>query len=128
EMVHDHCNAPLPMNYPVMGKDAFRTPTGVHAAAVIKAEKKGDHWLADRVYSGVPAGDFGREQVIEIGFMSGLSNVRYWLQKRNVSGGEEELEKLAERILEVAKASQDTLTDEQIHKIIEEHRAGAVAK
>src|SRR5207253_2835360 len=61
----------LPVNYPVAGADAFRTATGVHAAAIIKAQRKGDHWLADRIYSGVPAGEFGKEQQIEIGPMSG---------------------------------------------------------
>ena len=66
---------PIPVNYPLVGRDAFRTATGVHAAAIIKAEKKGDAWLADRIYSGVPAGEFGREQEIEIGHMSGESNV-----------------------------------------------------
>src|SRR2546430_11142091 len=50
----------LPVNYPLAGADAFRTATGVHAAAIIKAQRKGDRWLADRVYSGVPAGEFGK--------------------------------------------------------------------
>jgi 2-isopropylmalate synthase len=71
---------PIPDSYPVLGRDAFRTGTGVHAAAIIKARRRGDNWLADRVYSGVPAGEFDKEQVIEIGHMSGMSNVRYWLE------------------------------------------------
>ncbi|MBV8477556.1 MAG: 2-isopropylmalate synthase, partial [Acidobacteria bacterium] len=62
---------PIPVNYPVMGEDAFRTATGVHAAAVIKAYKKNDIELANTVYSGVPSHVFGREQVIDIGPMSG---------------------------------------------------------
>src|SRR5437588_9551512 len=70
---------PLPDQYPVFGRDAFRTGTGVHAAAIIKAKKKGSEWLADRVYSGVPAGMFGLEQIIEVGPMCGLSNVIYGL-------------------------------------------------
>src|SRR5215472_13039443 len=61
----------IPPNYPVFGRDAFRTATGVHAAAIIKAMKKGDQELADAVYSGVPAHLFGLEQVVEIGPMSG---------------------------------------------------------
>ena len=76
------CGWSVPANYPVFGRDAFRTATGVHAAAVIKSYKKGDQHLADIVYSGVPAGEFGLEQVIEIGPMSGKSNVIYWLEKR----------------------------------------------
>lgn len=76
------CNVPIPVSYPVFGKDAFRTGTGVHAAAVIKAIDKGADWLADRVYSGVPASWFGRRQEIEIGHMAGDSNIAYWLRSR----------------------------------------------
>lgn len=124
ELVREHCHGPLPTNYPVMGRDAFRTSTGVHAAAVIKAEKKGQRWLADRVYSGVPAGDFGKEQIIEVGFMSGLSNVKYWMSKRSISGTEEELASIAEKILSVAKESSENLTDERMLAIIKECKAG----
>src|SRR4029077_9185766 len=72
--VSDATGVPIPDNYPIVGKDAFRTGTGVHAARIIKARKKGDEWLADRVYSGVPAAMVGRHQVIEVGPMSGLWN------------------------------------------------------
>src|SRR6185436_7922783 len=75
------CGVPIPASYPVLGDDAFRTGTGVHAAAIIKARKKGHAWLADRIYSGVPAGDFGLAQRIEISPVSGLSNVKYWLEE-----------------------------------------------
>src|SRR4249920_3975742 len=78
--------------YPLAGSDAFRTATGVHAAAIINAEKKGHAWLADRIYSGVPAGMFGKEQEIEIGFMSGESNVVYWLQKRKIEATPERVQ------------------------------------
>ena len=78
----------IPPNYPLVGRDAFRTATGVHAAAIAKAMQKGDEWLADRVYSGVPAGMFGRHQEIGIGFMSGASNVNYWLRERGIEPSE----------------------------------------
>src|SRR5580658_6997042 len=78
----------VPLNYPLVGRDAFRTATGVHAAAIIKAMPKGDTWLADRIYSGVPAGMFGRKQEICIGFMSGASNVTYWLNERGIEPNE----------------------------------------
>src|SRR5882762_5611749 len=83
------CAWDIPCNYPVFGRDAFRTATGVHAAAVIKSYKKGDQELADLVYSGVPAGQFGLEQVVEIGPMSGKSNVIYWLEKRGIQASED---------------------------------------
>jgi 2-isopropylmalate synthase len=85
QLVSRACNVPIPYNYPVLGEDAFRTATGVHAAAIIKAERKGDAFLADRIYSSVPAALFGRQQEIEIGPMSGESNVMYWLRKNGLS-------------------------------------------
>src|SRR6185369_8630361 len=84
ERVSATTGVPIPPNYPVVGRDAFRTGTGVHAAAVIKAYRKGQDWLADRVYSGVPAGLVGRKQEIEVGPMSGESNVVYWLESRGI--------------------------------------------
>lgn len=84
-LVADSTGVPLPDNYPVMGRDAFRTGTGVHAAAIIKARKKGDEWLADRVYSSVPASLVGRRQQIEVGPMCGESNVVYWLEERGIA-------------------------------------------
>ncbi|HEU0053259.1 MAG TPA: LeuA family protein, partial [Longimicrobium sp.] len=80
EVASRACRVPVPYNWPVFGDDAFRTGTGVHAAAIVKAEQKGDAWLADRIYSGVPAGWFGLRQRIEISHMSGISNVRHWLK------------------------------------------------
>ena len=77
----------MPPNYPVLGDDAFRTATGVHAAAIIKAEAKGADWLADRVYSGVPASLVGRKQGIEIGPMSGLSNVKHLAGSEGLRSG-----------------------------------------
>jgi hypothetical protein len=84
DLASQACVWPIPVNYPVFGKDAFRTGTGVHAAAVIKALKKGHDWLADSVYSGVPARWFGRAQQIEIGHMAGDSNILYWLRSRGI--------------------------------------------
>ena len=104
----------IPRNYPLAGADAFRTATGVHAAAIIKAEKKGDEWLADRIYSGVPAGLFGKSQEIEIGHMSGASNVQYWLHKRHLP----ETPALVEAILQKAKASDRTLTEDEVMALV----------
>ncbi|MBI2956187.1 MAG: 2-isopropylmalate synthase [Acidobacteria bacterium] len=100
----------IPPNYPVVGRDAFRTATGVHAAAVIKAYKKDDVRLANSVYSGVPSHLFGLDQVIEIGSMSGKSNVIYWLEKRGLTPTDE----LVERIFNAAKQSDRLLTEEEV--------------
>jgi 2-isopropylmalate synthase len=108
------CGWTVPYNYPVFGRDAFRTATGVHAAAVIKSYRKGDHRLADLVYSGVPAGEFGLEQVIEIGPMSGKSNVIYWLEKR----GYEPDETRVNRIYERAKAAHGVLEEHEILELV----------
>lgn len=112
---------PTPSNYPLVGPDAFRTGTGVHAAAIIKAKTKGHHWLADRVYSGVPAGLFGKEQEIEIGHMSGESNVVYWLRHRNI----EPEAHLVQAVLERAKSTNQMLTEQEIKKVIEQARSAA---
>ncbi|GAB5543330.1 MAG: LeuA family protein [Sandaracinaceae bacterium] len=114
EKVATSTEFPIPINYPVFGEDAFRTGTGVHAAAIIKAMEKGDAFLADHVYSGVPAGDFGREQEIGIGPMSGISNVRFWCRKRDV----EPTEAITQAILAKAKESKRLMTDEEIHAVI----------
>lgn len=119
-LLPDYCNlvsesteVPIPPNYPVVGRDAFRTGTGVHAAAVIKAYGKGQDWLADRVYSGVPASEFGLSQRIEIGPMSGISNVQYWLASRGKPSNDE----LVRAIFEKAKSSNRVLADEEIEAI-----------
>ena len=101
---------PIPVNTPIIGRDAFRTATGVHAAAVIKAKRKGQAWLADRVYSGVPASWIGREQEIEIGHMSGASNVVFYLSARGLPGGPE----VVDAVLAVAKKSERLLTEDEI--------------
>lgn len=105
---------PIPINYPVVGEDAFRTATGVHAAAIIKAKEKGDDFLADRVYSGVPAGMFGRTQEICIGPMSGLSNITFWLQNRQIEPNED----IVQAILKAAKHSDHNLTDDEVLAVI----------
>src|ERR1700730_10816712 len=101
---------PIPANYPVVGEDAFRTATGVHAAAVIKAYKKNDMELADAVYSGVPAQLFGLEQAIDIGPMSGKSNVLFWLERRGIAASED----IVERVYRSAKAADHTLSEAEI--------------
>src|SRR6202163_2415783 len=101
---------PIPANYPVVGEDAFRTATGVHAAAVIKAYKKKDIALANAVYSGVPSHYFGLEQIIDIGPMSGKSNVLFWLERRGLPVNDE----VVERIYKYAKSSDHTLSEAEI--------------
>ncbi len=119
ELVSKATATPIPRQYPVFGEDAFRTGTGVHAAAIIKAEKKGDPLLADLVYSSVPARFFGKHQVIEIGPMSGLSNVQYWLEKHGVTADEA----LCQRVFAAAKKTDRNLTEAEVWAIVKE--AGA---
>jgi 2-isopropylmalate synthase len=108
----------IPLNYPLVGRDAFRTATGVHAAAIIKAMPKGDNWLADRIYSGVPAGMFGRRQEICIGFMSGASNVNYWLAERGIASDDV----LVSEVLKAAKGQDSIMTDEQVLEVVKRVR------
>ena len=108
------CDVPIPKNYPVVGADAFRTATGVHAAALVKAFRKNDRALMDAVYAAVPASLVGREQEIEIGPMSGRSNVIYWLERRGLTATDE----VVDRIFAAAKSSTRTLTSDQIDKLV----------
>ncbi len=110
ETVSAATDVPIPANYPVVGRDAFRTATGVHAAAVIKAFRKKDLALVDAVYSGVPASLIGREQQIDVGPMSGKSNVVFWLERHGYTATDE----LVDRIFSKAKASSTVLTNEDI--------------
>lgn len=112
-LVAEHCGIPIPANYPALGEDAFRTGTGVHAAAVVKALRSGDRALADQVYSGVPASLVGREQRIEVGPMSGESNVVFWLERH----GHAPTRARIERIMTAAKASDRLLTADELQAL-----------
>jgi 2-isopropylmalate synthase len=114
EKAAEACQWTIPLNYPVFGRDAFRTATGVHAAAVIKSYRKGDTELADLIYSGVPAGQFGLKQVIEIGPMSGKSNVTYWLESRGLEASEERIT----RIYEHAKQASAVLSEAEVMALV----------
>jgi 2-isopropylmalate synthase len=116
EVVSKAVGVPVPVNQPIVGKDAFRTATGVHAAAVVKAHRKGDRWLADRVYSGVPARWVGREQEIEIGPMSGKANVIFYLKTRGLPDSAAHVDILMKR----AKGSTRLLTEEEILEALRE--------
>jgi len=124
QTVSEATGEPIPDNYPVFGRDAFRTATGVHAAAVVKAFHKEDSDLADTVYSGVPARLVGRSQQIEVGPMSGKSNVVFWLERRGFPADDE----MVERIFRRAKASTTVLTEQEILREIEAARAFATTR
>ncbi|OLB86782.1 MAG: hypothetical protein AUI17_03900 [Acidobacteriales bacterium 13_2_20CM_2_55_5] len=115
EVVSRATGVPIPPNYPVVGEDAFRTATGVHAAAVIKAYKKNDIELANAVYSGVPSHVFGLQQVIDIGPMSGKSNVLFWLEQRRLPVSDQ----VVDRIYKRAKASDHTLSEAEILECVD---------
>ncbi|MEZ6009014.1 MAG: LeuA family protein [Planctomycetota bacterium] len=113
ELVSKYLDVPIPFNYPVVGNDAFETGTGVHAAAVIKAMKRGDSYLANRVYSGVPADQFGLAQRISVGPMSGKSNVVWWLQEHGFEATDERVD----RLFAAAKQSNRTLDDATLREL-----------
>jgi 2-isopropylmalate synthase len=110
------CDVPIPQNYPVVGEDAFRTATGVHAAAVVKAFRKQDRALMDAVYAAVPASLVGREQEIEVGPLSGRSNVVFWLERRNLPA----TDAIVDRIFVAAKKSNRTLSHDQILALVKQ--------
>jgi len=114
EKAAESCGWTIPLNYPVFGRDAFRTATGVHAAAVIKSFRKGDTELADLIYSGVPAGLFGMRQQIEVGPMSGKSNVVYWLESRGLDATDERVQRIYDR----AKSARGVLSEEEVMALV----------
>jgi 2-isopropylmalate synthase len=114
QVIGEKCGAPIPFNYPVVGADSFRTSTGVHAAAIVKALEKGDDWLSDCVYCGVPACMVGRTQSIEIGPMSGEHNVRYYLRHHGI----EEEPVYIDKILEAAKRSSVLLSENDVLRMV----------
>ena len=95
----------------------------MHAEAILKAFRKGHHWLANRIYSGVPADEVGRQQVISIGPMSGQANVIFWLRQRQL----DPTPALVEAILDAAKASNRVLRDEEISALVFAHARRAVS-
>jgi len=115
------CDVRIAPNYPVIGADAFRTATGVHAAAVVKAYRKGYRALMDAVYAAVPASLVGREQEIEVGPMSGRSNVIFWLEKHGMPASDD----VVDRIFAAAKVSRRTLTRDQIQTIVDDVKVRA---
>ena len=121
QAVSEATGEPIPDNYPAFGRDAFRTATGVHAAAVVKAFHKGDPEMMDAVYSGVPARLVGRSQEIEVGPLSGRSDVLFWLERRGIEADEQ----LVERLFRRAKASSTVLTEQEILNEIEHARPRA---
>ena len=118
-LVSRACGVPIPPSYPVLGDDAFRTGTGVHAAAIIKARRKGHDWLADRIYSGVPAADFGLTQRIEVSPVSGLSNVRCWLEEHGYDAADDGL---CQCLFDAAKSVNRVLRDDELHALIAEFK------
>ncbi|MCB9665171.1 MAG: 2-isopropylmalate synthase [Alphaproteobacteria bacterium] len=118
-LVSAACGAPIDTRYPAFGADAFRTGTGVHAAAVIKAKRKGDDWLADRVYSAVPAQWVGRRQEIQIDYMSGASNVRWFLEEHGLSADED----VVEAVLSRAKTSKQALSIDEVRAVVDASQA-----
>jgi 2-isopropylmalate synthase len=124
EAVSKSTHTPIPPNYPVVGRDAFRTATGVHAAAIVKAYKKDDPELANSIYSGVPSHLFGLEQIIEIGPLSGRSNVIYWLEKRKIPGTDE----LVDRIFAAAKQAERVMTEDEIFALVDPATASSKSR
>jgi len=107
-------NVPVPAHSPIVGADAFRTATGVHASAMVKAAEKGDA-IDERIYSSVRASLVGRRTVIDIGPMSGEANVRYYLSQRGLSFDRATIE----RVLAIAKQRNEVLSELDVQEALE---------
>jgi len=95
----------------VVGADAFRTGTGAHATALVKALRAGDRSLADAVCSAVPASIVGAEHRVDVSPVSGLSNVRWWLSQHGYDPSD--LVLMRELLLAV-KQTQRVATDDEL--------------
>jgi 2-isopropylmalate synthase len=100
---------------PLIGSDAFRTGSGAHATALVKALRAGDPWLADNVISGVPAGLLGLENRVDISPVSGLSNVRWWLARHGYDASDQVLTR---ELLLAVKQTQRAATDDELHELV----------
>ncbi|MCX7894445.1 MAG: hypothetical protein N2447_00605 [Thermoanaerobaculum sp.] len=103
----------VPPNAPAVGHDAFRTATGVHASAILKAKEQGRWDLAEWVYAPFPPSAVGGLLEVEVGPYSGAANVRHWLWTH----GWPLKPQLVRRILEVAKSRSQPLTDEELEAL-----------
>lgn len=101
--------------HPVIGADAFRSGTGAHATALVKALRAGDRSMADDVASAVPAGLVGAEHRVDVSPVSGLSNVRWWLAQHGYDPGD--LVLMRELLLAV-KQTQRVATDDELHDMV----------
>lgn len=123
QLVAEATGQPVQSNYPIFGRDAFRTASGIHAAALAKAFRKRDRHLADTVHSGVPGRLVGRVPEIEVGPLSGRANVLYWLECRGIAADD----LLVERVVSLAKRSKAVLTETEIlHEVALARRRGDV--
>jgi 2-isopropylmalate synthase len=66
----------------------------------------------------VPSHYFGLEQIIDIGPMSGKSNVLFWLERRGLAVNDE----VVERIFKCAKSSDHTLSEGEILECVQAAR------
>lgn len=105
----------IPAGEPIVGANAFRTATGTHAAAMLKAERKSEPGLAEHLYSCIPATLLGRRHSIDIGPMSGAANVAHYLERQGIPRSEE----LMKRILRGAKSSERVLRDPEIEALVD---------
>jgi len=113
ELAASSMGVSIPPQCPVVGADAFRTATGVHASAIAKAANKGDA-IGEHIYSSVPASMVGKANIVDIGPMSGESNVRYYLAQHGLPTNRD----LVGQCMTLAKESDKVLSQEQILEIV----------
>lgn len=101
---------PVPAQVPILGEAVFCTATGVHAAAIFKAQAQGRHDWEELVYNPFPPSFVGAQQTVRIGPYSGAASVRFWLREHGLP----ENARLVQAVLEMAKASRHVLDDEDI--------------
>lgn len=113
--VHDAArflDVPVPVGFPVIGQDAFRTGTGVHAAALVKSRPFGVA-MEDAIYSGVPAGLVGRSQEIVVTTLSGRNGIRSVLIGLDLPHDEVTVQ----RVFDYAKAGNRRVGEDELRRV-----------
>jgi 2-isopropylmalate synthase len=118
DLVEQSCAVVVPATQPLVGPDAYRTAAGVHASAIRKAARRGDQWLAEHVYAGIPASAVGREQAVEIGPGSGRSNILLWLEGQGIPDSPA----LVDALLEAAEGATRVLSDGELLAVVASYR------
>lgn len=107
----------IPNNHPLIGADVFSTESGIHAAGIDNARKKGLN-VSGIIYSAVSPEVVGRETIVNIGPLGGIHSVKWVLDRMGVPSSAE----LTSALLMQARIQNRALTPSEIKAVVREVR------